>query len=202
MSAIEARARVQRTLRVTSLGYVRSSFARRAIRQMTSAVLAAGLIACGSNQSEDADPPPVLVFASTQMRLIAGSDTLRLLTELATSPEQQTLGLMERRHLADSAGMLFLYSDEQSDSAGFWMYRTRIPLDIAFMDATGTVRAIKQMAPCPTTLAAGCPSYLPGVPYRAALEVSAGYFARQKVGLGARVVLADTSRHMNGSSSR
>jgi uncharacterized membrane protein (UPF0127 family) len=136
------------------------------------------------------------------MRLIAGSDTLRLLTELASRPDQQTLGLMERRHLADTAGMLFLYPGDQPASAGFWMFRTRIPLDIAFMDSSGTIRAIEHMVPCPTTLAQGCPSYAPGVPYRAALEVNAGYFARHTVTLGAKVTLADTTRHANGPAPR
>ena len=171
-------------------------------RWMASVALASAVIACSPRENGDADSTPVLAFASAQMRLIAGSDTLRLLTELATRTDQQTLGLMERRHLADTAGMLFLYPDEQPDSAGFWMFRTRIPLDIAFMDSTGTVRAIQHMVPCPTTISQGCPSYAPGVPYRAALEVNAGYFAQHRLALGARVMLADTSRHVNGPAPR
>lgn len=169
---------------------------------MASVGIVCAIVACGPRDNGDADSTPVLAFASAQVRLIAGSDTLRLLTELAARPDQQTLGLMERHHLADTAGMLFLYPDEQSDSAGFWMFRTRIPLDIAFMDSTGTVRAIQHMVPCPTTLSQGCPSYVPGVPYRAALEVNAGYFAQHKLAIGARVMLADTSRHLNSPAPR
>jgi uncharacterized protein len=71
------------------------------------------------------------------------------------------------------------------------MYRTRIPLDIAFLDSTGVIRAIRQMVPCPTTIAQGCPSYTPEVAYRYALEVSAGYFARHGVAVGNGLVLHD-----------
>jgi uncharacterized protein len=182
------------------LGEVRLRLPGRPWRWTTGVALAVGLVCCGSRQTDDADSPPVLAFDSAHVRLVAGSDTARLLTELATRVDQQTLGLMERRHLADTAGMLFLYPDDQSDSAGFWMFRTRIPLDIAFIDSTGTIRAIQHMVPCPAVLAEGCPSYPPGVPYRAALEVNAGYFARHDIGLGGRVVLNDTSRRMHSPS--
>ena len=74
------------------------------------------------------------------------------------------------------------------------MFRTRIPLDIAFTDSLGVIRTIRQMAPCTARLAAGCPSYEPGIPYRAALEVNAGYFSTHRIGLGSRVLLDDTVR--------
>ena len=89
--------------------------------------------------------------------------------------------------------MLFLYSSTQPDSAAFWMFRTRIPLDIAFIDSVGIIRTVLTMQPCPSDLAQGCPSYPPTAPYRAALEVNAGYFARQKLGVGDHVLLGDTT---------
>jgi Uncharacterized conserved protein len=156
--------------------------------------LAAVMSACGSRESVDSDTTSVLPFTVAHMRLVAGSDTVHLATELAESPDQQSLGLMERRHLADGAGMLFVYPSDQPESAAFWMFRTRIPLDIAFVDSLGVVRAIQHMVPCPTNFAAGCATYPAGAPYRAALEVNAGFLARHKLELGSRVILADTSR--------
>ncbi len=154
-------------------------------------MLLVALAGCGSGEKAEPDPPPALAYTSAPLRIIAGADTLRLIVELARSAEQQRLGLMERRHLSDSAGMIFLYATDQPGTAGFWMFRTRIPLDIAFADSLGIIRSIQHMVPCETTLAQGCPSYPPGVPYRAALEVNAGYFARHKVVVGSQVLLGD-----------
>lgn len=179
-------------------GLIRHDMLRAIRRRAESAVcllaLLAVMSACGSRESTDSDAVAVLPFAIAPMRLVARADTIHLATELAESPDQQSLGLMERRHLADTAGMLFLYESDQPASAAFWMFRTRIPLDIAFVDSLGVVRAIRHMVPCLTDFAAGCPTYPPGVPYRAALEVNAGFLARHKLELGSRIILADTSR--------
>ncbi len=163
-------------------------------------VVLAGVVGCGSGENGAADSAPVLPFASATMRLLAGTDTVRLLAELAESPDQQSLGLMERHRLADTAGMLFVYPSEQPGSAAFWMFRTRIPLDIAFVDSLGVIRAIQHMVPCPSDFAQACPTYPPGLPYRAALEANAGYFARNKLAIGSRIVLGDTSRRVNAAA--
>ncbi|PXY00051.1 DUF192 domain-containing protein [Halomonas sp. LBP4] len=108
----------------------------------------------------------------------------RLRVEVARTLPQRGQGLRDRDHLDAEAGMLFLYRDEQSPRNGFWMYRTRIPLDIAFIDADGRIVAIRQMQPCDSERPGECPVTYPGVPYRAALEVNAGYFAEQGVAEG------------------
>ena len=71
------------------------------------------------------------------------------------------------------------------------MYRTRIPLDIAFADSAGVIRAILKMEPCETTIPQGCPSYPPNVPYQYALEVNAGFFAARGITAGWRLMLED-----------
>ncbi len=150
---------------------------------------------CTRDASEnEASPPPSLGFDTATVRIVTRTDTIRLTVELAASNEQKTTGLMERRQLPDSSGMLFVYDSVQPPDAGFWMYRTRIPLDIAFMDSAGRIRAIKQMVPCETALPEGCPGYPPGAPYQYALEVNAGFFARRHVMVGDSVAVADALR--------
>ena len=136
----------------------------------------------------------VMSFDTTRMRIARPSDTVGLHVELAVKPEQKSMGLMERRHLPDDAGMLFVYDSTQPPDAGFWMYRTRIPLDIAFADSTGVIRSIRAMVPCPTEVAQGCPSYTPDVRYQYALEVNAGYFGRHGIVVGSTLLLRDLPR--------
>lgn len=96
--------------------------------------------------------------------------------EVARTIPERSRGLMERDHLDENAGMLFLYRESQSPRNGFWMYRTRIPLDIAFIGEDERIAAIFTMWPCDSRNPAQCPVTYPGVPYLMALEVNAGLF--------------------------
>lgn len=167
------------------------------------ALLLGSALACtGGGDSAAADYSAILHFDTAQVRLLTGRDTLRLVVELAAKTEQHTLGLMERRTLPESAGMLFLYSATQAATEAYWMYRTRIPLDIAFIDSAGTVRTIRHMEPCQSILAEGCPTYPADAPFRAALEVNAGYFNRHGVQPGSRLLLADTAARRADAATR
>jgi uncharacterized membrane protein (UPF0127 family) len=132
-----------------------------------------------------------MAFDSSRVRLVTKRDTLTLRVELAVTPTQKQMGLMERTSLAEGAGMLFVYDSTQASDAGFWMYRTRIPLDIAFLDSAGVIRSVRAMTPCTTTVPQGCKTYTPDVPYRVALEMSEGYFAKHGIGVGDSLVLRD-----------
>ncbi|MCI0510158.1 hypothetical protein C8E00_10559 [Chromohalobacter marismortui] len=134
-----------------------------------------------------------LAFAAPRSRLeratleVAG-ETLSV--EVARQADDRARGLMERDALASDAGMLFVYPRQQPPEAVFWMYRTRIPLDIAFLGADGEVRAIRHMQPCQAVSSAACRSYSAGAPFRAALEVNTGYFARHGIEVGDRLPIA------------
>jgi uncharacterized protein len=150
------------------------------------------LPSCGERPepADDADKH-ILDFDSATVRLETTRDTVALALELATTTDQQRLGLMERQHLSEHAGMLFVYDSVQPPDAGFWMYRTRIPLDIAFLDSAGVIRSVRAMVPCPTTMPEGCPTYEPGTPYHYALEVNAGALKRWGAEAGARLLTGD-----------
>lgn len=152
-------------------------------------------VACGPRSDAPASDgyAQLLPFDTARIRLISARDTATLTVELAENDAQRTMGLMERRALPADAGMLFLYPAVQSDSSAFWMFRTRLPLDIAFIDSTGTIRTVLTMPPCASPLAEGCPDYPARARYLAALEVNAGYFSRNRFQVGDRVLLADTA---------
>jgi len=85
--------------------------------------------------------------------------------------------------------MLFLFEEPRGGDDGFWMWRTRIPLDLAVLNEEGEITGILAMDPCEAPDPEECPPYLPGVPHVAALEVPQGWFAQNGVGVGARIVL-------------
>jgi hypothetical protein len=70
--------------------------------------------------------------------------TARFTVEVADDPAERAQGLMNRPTMPASAGMLFLYDAPQR--ATFWMKNTLIPLDMIFLDDTGTVTRIHENA--------------------------------------------------------
>ncbi|MCM2561131.1 DUF192 domain-containing protein [Lutimaribacter sp. EGI FJ00015] len=64
----------------------------------------------------------------------------RFSVDLAQTPREQARGLMFVEQMPRSRGMLFIYPRPQSVS--FWMKNTLIPLDMIFLDSTGTVRHV------------------------------------------------------------
>jgi uncharacterized membrane protein (UPF0127 family) len=103
--------------------------------------------------------------------LLKGDDGSHLLhVEIAQSDEQHQFGLMFQKTLANDAGMVFLFFED--NSGGFYMKNTYLPLSIAYFDVDGKILKIVDMDPCEedSTL------YDPGVPYRGALEVNQGAF--------------------------
>ena len=114
----------------------------------------------------------------------AGGGEVVVPVEVADSPDEREVGLMNRASLPKDAGMIFLFDDDSS--GGFWMKNTLIPLSIAFADAEGTIVSILDMEPCE---ADPCEIYDPGVPYRSALEVNQGAFDGWGVQVGDRLTL-------------
>ncbi len=110
--------------------------------------------------------------------------------EHAESNQERQWGLMERTTLAGDAGMLFFYENPRPASAGFWMYRTRLPLDIAWLDEDGVILAMDTMEPCETEHARDCPVWEPGVRHLNVLEMNAGFFKSHHVRIG-DILVAD-----------
>jgi len=60
--------------------------------------------------------------------------------EVADTQQKRSFGLMYRRDLPESHGMLFLFPREEPLS--FWMKNTPLPLDIIFINAAHTIVSI------------------------------------------------------------
>ncbi len=134
---------------------------------------------------------PAAPLPTSRIQVVAGADTTALTVEVARTVEQAEAGLMDRDSLAADAGLLFLFDPPRAADDGFWMWRTRFALDLAVLDAEGTILAILGMEPCTDPDPDGCPGYIPGVEHSAALEVNRGWFARNGVEVGDRVRLPD-----------
>jgi uncharacterized membrane protein (UPF0127 family) len=110
------------------------------------------------------------------------SATVRV--EVADEPAEWGRGLMYRPALAEDAGMLFVFPSDVDYP--FWMQNTPIALSIAFVAADGEIVDLQDMEPDSTEL------HVPAAPYRYALEVNRGYFARHGLKVGDRARLWDT----------
>jgi uncharacterized membrane protein (UPF0127 family) len=101
--------------------------------------------------------------------------------ELATTNSERALGLMFRRTLPETSGMLFLYDPPQP--IAMWMKNTYIPLDRVFISPKGTVHRIEANTEPFSTEVIPSEGDVVGV-----LELNAG--EAQKIGLkpGDRVV--------------
>jgi len=122
--------------------------------------------------------------------IAAGTDTLVLETatgehrydvEVATTDSERALGLMFRRSLPESAGMLFIYDPPQR--VGMWMRNTFIPLDMVFISGDGRVHRIQpNTEPFSTDLIAS------GGEVGGVLELNAGQAAKIGLKRGDRVI--------------
>jgi uncharacterized protein len=100
--------------------------------------------------------------------------------EMATRPEQQTVGLMFRPTVPPDGGMLFDWGTPRASQ--MWMRNTIASLDMVFINADGTIRSIAENT-VPESLA----TIDSRGPVRATLELAAGTAMRLNIRVGDRV---------------
>jgi hypothetical protein len=109
--------------------------------------------------------------------LHTGGGEVPVTVELARTPAQQSLGLMYRKELGASAGMLFMF--DTTVEHPFWMKNTVLPLDMIYLgEDKKIVGIVKDAVPFTTT------SRTVGVPSRYVLEVNAGFSEKHGVKTG------------------
>ena len=107
--------------------------------------------------------------------------------EVARSAAEREHGLMERRALAPTAGMLFDFGREQP--LAMWMRNTYVPLDMLFADAAGVVvDVIADTVPLSEAL------LVPRAAARYVVELGAGQVALRGLATGDRLRLPATLR--------
>lgn len=99
--------------------------------------------------------------------------------QVASTPEQRSIGLMFRTEMPNHEGMLFVF--EQSGQQCFWMKNTLIPLTAAFIADDGTIVNLADMQP--QTLDSHCST----APVRYVLEMNQGWFAKRGIKAGAQL---------------
>jgi uncharacterized protein len=106
-----------------------------------------------------------------------------LKVELADTPSQQAQGLMFRKELGDSSGMLFRFSSP--NVLNFWGLNTYIPLDIAFVSENGKIIKIDNISPLSTKAVSSEKEC------RWAIEANMGFFSKNGISVGDEVELAE-----------
>ena len=99
--------------------------------------------------------------------------------EIANTEASRAQGLMHRHAICEDCGMLFVFPEPGKHR--FWMKATSIPLSIAFLSDGGRILGIADMMPGSEEIHEGPEGT------RYALEMRAGWFARNQIGVGATV---------------
>jgi uncharacterized membrane protein (UPF0127 family) len=104
----------------------------------------------------------------------------RFTVEIADDAGEQAQGLMHRKSMPTSAGMLFVY--DRPSSLSFWMRNTLIPLDMLFIDPAGVVQHIHHNAtPLDETAIFGGDGLL------SVLEINGGLAERMGISVGSQL---------------
>ena len=103
----------------------------------------------------------------------------KLTAEIAVTPAQREVGLMNRFSLKPDTGMLFVF--ERAEPLSFWMRNTYVALSIAFIGADGRILNIEDMQPQTDN-----PHWSKGAALYA-LEMKKGWFAERGIVAGESV---------------
>lgn len=107
------------------------------------------------------------------------------LLEIARSPEEKRTGLMYRRSMSPSHGLLMVF--DRDSYVPIWMKNVLFPLDVIWLAADGRVLDRQTLPLCRQS---PCPIYRPALPARYVLEVGAGLFPLNP---GDKVEIIDSS---------
>jgi len=120
-------------------------------------------------------------FAKAELVIVSGAKSHKFTVEIARTRNQRAQGLMWRRKVPRNTGMLFLHPSDRI--LQMWMKNTFVPLDMLFIDRSGTILEIKERAVPHSTAVIGSRQKA-----RAVLELAGGTASRLGVKPGDRVL--------------
>ena len=112
-----------------------------------------------------------------RIRLSAGMHVID--AQVAATPDQRQIGLMQRKDMPQHEGMIFVF--EQASQQCFWMKNTLLPLTAAFVADDGTIVNLADMKPQSTE------SHCSTQPVRYVLEMNKGWFAKKGIKPGSKL---------------
>jgi len=101
--------------------------------------------------------------------------------EVASTPAQRELGLMNRKELGTNQGMMFIF--DRPAGVCMWMKNTLIPLSVAFLDNDGVILNVEEMKPQTET------NHCASKPALYALEMNAEWFKHKGIKPGTKIEL-------------
>ncbi|CAN5246990.1 DUF192 domain-containing protein [soil metagenome] len=99
--------------------------------------------------------------------------------EVARTPMEQQIGLMNRQDLQDNNGMLFVLDEPRLEC--MWMRNTLVPLSVAFIGADGSIVNIEDMK------ARTDDTHCATAPVSYALEMPLGWFKKIGIKAGSKI---------------
>jgi uncharacterized membrane protein (UPF0127 family) len=134
----------------------------------------------GSGQESEQVQSSGPVFEKEGVLTFLKPDSTKIVTidiEIADDDAQRERGLMYRKQMEMSTGMLFIFEDQ--DYRSFWMKNTYIPLDIIYLDANRKIVRIHENVA--TLNEQSVPSDFPA---KYVVEVIAGFTALYSITTG------------------
>lgn len=131
------------------------------------------LVSCAKNFNTD----------SNKIAIDNGQKLIEINVEIADDNEERSKGLMFREVLEETAGMFFVFENE--DYRTFWMKNTVIPLDIIFIDKNFRIVDIKYAEPCKQD---PCKLYRSAKPAKYVLEVNAGFTEKNNIKIDDKIM--------------
>lgn len=125
-------------------------------------------------------------FPWSEVEVERSTGTLTVGVLVANTSDRRSRGMMYRSGLPEQSGMIFIWEEIRSQTGGFWNPNVPIDLDVAWLDANGSIMEFTVLIAGDSTIKG------PAEPYFFVMEMPRGRFAALGIELGDRVVIPPT----------